>query len=464
VAMDIQTLGSTQMKCNFKCDPINGDIINKYRETSHKNHVMFGIFNEMFSNQSQQKHNVNIGKDMNQGTYLNTFHTHATNDMSIDIINDISLNERLLRTLVDIVCENVFINEITVTEINLSNALVAKHVIKYIMDFRIQTLDANYHLIVKSLQQTDEEFRSFAVEWDLRHDMPLKSSYLVVLRDTQDLWQLDLAKHIQQLYASIESNGFLLTVFRYKFTDPEIALNSLNSKTHVNDSDLESRVEMFSAKCVEMGFRIICQKCDSIATKAILFRKIEGMPRIPTEKQIINISGDYKQWFGVLQQKLIAAKDEDNPTDNIWLIASDSSLNGIIGLVNCLRFEPEGHRLRYIFNCDGTSSQTNVDFTVRPFSDILAKNLIANVINEGKVGTFRHLRLADTYDKTLSDEYYLNLGQTRGISGLQWYDSRRLSPFRDYYDINGNKSRKIKVNIYSSGILVRDIMLVDGNY
>ncbi|CAG2166966.1 unnamed protein product [Oppiella nova] len=137
------------------------------------------------------------------------------------------------------------------------------------------------------------------------------------------------------------------------------------------------------------------------------------MPRIPTENQIINISADYKQWFEVLQQKLVAAQEEDNPTDNIWLIASDSSLNGIIGLVNCLRFEPGGHRLRYIFNYDSTGSRPDIDFTVSPFSDILVKNLIANVINEGKVGTFRHLRLADTYDKTLSNEYYLNLGQTR---------------------------------------------------
>ncbi|CAG2176516.1 unnamed protein product, partial [Oppiella nova] len=157
------------------------------------------------------------------------------------------------------------------------------------------------------------------------------------------------------------------------------------------------------------------------------------MPRIPTETQIINISGDYKQWFGVLQQKLIAAKEEDNPTNNIWLIASDSSLNGIIGLVNCLRFEPGGDRLRYIFNYDGTGSQTYIDFNVSPYSDILSNNLVANVVKEGKVGTFRHLRLADNYDKTVSNEYYLNLGQTRGISGLQ-----------------------------CSGILFRDIMIVEG--
>ncbi|CAG2101507.1 unnamed protein product [Medioppia subpectinata] len=53
----------------------------------------------------------------------------------------------------------------------------------------------------------------------------LTPSHLVIMRDSQDLWPLDLNAFIQDLYDSIENNGFLLTAFRYKFTEPEIIIS-----------------------------------------------------------------------------------------------------------------------------------------------------------------------------------------------------------------------------------------------
>ncbi|CAG2115629.1 unnamed protein product, partial [Medioppia subpectinata] len=68
----------------------------------------------------------------------------------------------------------------------------------------------------------------------------------------------------------------------------------------------------------------------------------------------------------------------------IWLVANDSHINGII--------EPGGENLRYIFHMD-TNTDTNFDFNTKPYSDILANDLVANVIKGEKVGTYRHLKL-----------------------------------------------------------------------
>ncbi|CAG2118090.1 unnamed protein product, partial [Medioppia subpectinata] len=72
--------------------------------------------------------------------------------------------------------------------------------------------------------------------------------------------------------------------------------------------------------------------------------------------------------------------------ENVWLVANDSCINGIIGLMNCLRLEPGGEVFRYIFHMD-TNTDTNINFNTKPYSDILANDLMANVIKEGKADT-----------------------------------------------------------------------------
>ncbi|CAG2113605.1 unnamed protein product, partial [Medioppia subpectinata] len=93
------------------------------------------------------------------------------------------------------------------------------------------------------------------------------------------------------------------------------------------------------------------------------------------------------------------------------------------GLMNCLRLEAGGENLRYIFHMD-TNTGTNFDFNTKPYSDILVNDLVANVIKGGKVGTYRHLKLPNGYDKCLSNDYYLNLESNRDLVGLQWFDSQ----------------------------------------
>ena len=118
--------------------------------------------------------------------------------------------------------------------------------------------------------------------------------------------------------------------------------------------------------------------------------------------EIIEIIGERNEkWFELIKEKLYEQGDSIDRKD-IWLIATDSNINGVIGLVNCLRVEPRGLSIKCIFDFNHKTTLP-IDWNSKPFSDILRNDLAINVIKGGKLGTYRHLRLPKDYDKTVSD-------------------------------------------------------------
>ncbi|CAG2109550.1 unnamed protein product [Medioppia subpectinata] len=133
-------------------------------------------------------------------------------------------------------------------------------------------------------------------------------------------------------------------------------------------------------------------------------------------------------------EKVSEMKDNEQKDQHIWLVANDSCINGII--------EPGGENCRYIFHMD-TNTDTNIDFNTKPYSDILANDLVANVIKGGKLGTYRHLKLPKDCDKVVSNEYFLIANDVS-------------------YDLNNNKLTQLPVHIYSSGLTFHDVMVATG--
>ncbi|CAG2108143.1 unnamed protein product, partial [Medioppia subpectinata] len=311
--------------------------------------------------------------------------------------------------------------------------------------------------LVNQIQRNEQR----ATEWQIKDDIPLKPSHLVIMRDSQDLWQMDLNKFTQDLFNSINNNGFLLSVFRYKFTEPEIAFMSLKGNSIPSNNELDLRISKFVSIATKTGFNLIASKSDTIGTQCLMLRKIIHKPIVPEKHNVIKITGDYQQWFEALQTKLIAAKEADNKTDNVWLVSQDSCINGIIGLMNCLRLEPGGEIFRYIFHMD-INSETEIDFNTKPYSDILANDLVANVFKGGKLGTYRHIKLPNDFDKCVSNDYYLNSGTTKDLAGIQWYDSRKLPEIKKYWNFNNKEISKTRVEIYCSGISFHDVIVASG--
>ncbi|CAG2112171.1 unnamed protein product, partial [Medioppia subpectinata] len=282
----------------------------------------------------------------------------------------------------------------------------------------------------------------------------------MIKKYSHHLWELDLQDLMQDLSDAIESNGFLLTVFRYKVTEPEIALNSLFGNS-VTDSDLEKRINDFITFGNEMGLRVICSKCDTIGSKAVLFRKVSE-PILPDKQNIIQFNGKCEQWFPVLKDRLLMASELVADSPRVWLIANDSCINGVMGLAKSLRLEPGGEYFRYVFIYDKNTTNTDIDFNIKPFSDILANDLVSNVIRDGRLGSYRYQSFGKDFDKIQSNDYYLGLGKGRDLSSFEWTDATSAPITESYYDMKNKLRKAVKIQIYCSGIIFRDVLIATG--
>jgi hypothetical protein len=102
------------------------------------------------------------------------------------------------------------------------------------------------------------------------------------------------------------------------------------------------------------------------------------------------------------------------------------------------------------------------DFTSKPFSDILVNDLAINVIRDGKLGTYRHLKVPKNHDKVESNDYYLNVGPNGDLSSLQWFDSKNIPKCETYINLDKQKIKQIRCEIYSTGLNFRDVMIASG--
>ena len=435
--------------------------MNHYLNDIKEEHILLKLLTELSKRCVEENQNI----DTNE--ILNNLFSKPEFDLSLDVINQVSSNERLFRSLLDIVSENyVPKKEIKVLELNQTKALMAEEVDNYLSTYHIYPIDVNYTIAVQSLDSIPEEYKQKAfktIEWKASNSSVFPSNAptadLIVYKDSYDLWQIDVEKHLKGTYDSLSDKGFLLTLFRYQLTEPEMALNQMNGKRNLKNSDLKQRIADYVITAEELGLSVIAHKYDSIGSMSLLFRKVMVKLNIPKKENIIYFKSDSYEWFESIKQKLNQMKETEKK-DSIWLFANDWSNNGIIGLINCLRLEPGGETIRCLFDCDKLIENT-INFNEKPFSNILCNDLAINVIKDGKLGTYRHLTLPKDYDKIETNEYFLNTGATRDLSGLQWFDMKNLVPLETSFL---SEEKQIKCVVYSSGLNFRDVVLASGLY
>ena len=462
MAAQVKQMGLKDMKCDFNYKSLSTDVIEKYRNQNNEQHIIFKCLDKLYEIlDNQNKHSVNTDSIQ---SILNELQDSKDYKLEKDFINNITNNERLIRSLTDIVSENnVTKRELKVTEINLSSDLMVKEVKQNMSHFEAIPTQVDYQIIIESIEGISESLHDHCKVWNIDEDLPINTSDLIILRDTQHIRELSLQNLFKQLTDSLNGNGFLLIVTKYQLTEPEVALNSILSDNYNfnNNSELKKRLNEVITTIQQLGLHLICSKCDSISIKALLFRKIVDKKEIPTNDRIIEINTNKNEkCFQLIKGKLIN-RDENTNKENVWLIASDSNINGIIGLFNCLSLEPGGHKMRCIFDLDHKTTLP-IDWNSKPFSDILRNDLSINVIKDGKLGTYRHLRLPKDYDKTVSNEYFLNISRIGDLSSLQWFDGRDLVAENESYGLDNTRITKVPIKIYNSGLTFRDVMVATG--
>lgn len=255
-----------------------------------------------------------------------------------------------------------------------------------------------------------------------------------------------------------------------KFPDLEhITLENADLKTHHNCHyivasqclDNVEFMEQAQASLIESGFIILRENYSLIwgevkiptGFNLISIIKIDSeslimMQRAPakpqTEKAIVEVSSsDPKfEWLDKLQKAI-----QNGPT---LAVSEKEKYSGIIGLVNCIRREPDGNKLNCVQIDAGNAPKFSNDNQF--YSAQLKLNLAMNVLRNGEWGSYRHVEISDDCEEQPRDGHvYANLKRLGDLSSFAWM----TGPMDKSACIN-------PVNIQFSSINFRDIMLATG--
>lgn len=152
------------------------------------------------------------------------------------------------------------------------------------------------------------------------------------------IWQV-----IQEALGTLKENGFLISREDLKF-NPDSAPNNLNIISSINVG--EERLVLFKRKVSDR------------------------------HANFVDIMGDDEKFMWLEKLKSLLRE-----TDNLVLVAQNEPLNGILGLVNCLRREPGGEKVSCIDVVDPKAPDFNpkVDLYKRQLQKDLGVNVFKNV-------------------------------------------------------------------------------------
>ena len=306
MAAKLKQIGLKDLKCDFNYQIIGTDIIERQRHDNSEHKVMLKILDKL----SDKDENQNIIGLSSANNVIKEIESDSSLDVSQDVVNQVSKNERLIRTLIDIVSENnATKKEYKVTEINLTGDILSDEVESYLVNSQLLPTDVDYKLFVKSVDRVAEHKREKAKQWDGKEMPSLSASDLVIYRDSQDLWKLKTDDLIKQLNESVVENGFLIIVGKYRLTEVEEAINSL-IKLNIFNSDLEIRLKSLVKNLIDSGLQLIASKSDSISTMAMMFRKVTEKKTIPDNNDVIQVMAERdEKWFEAVRQSLQKSKD-----------------------------------------------------------------------------------------------------------------------------------------------------------
>lgn len=230
-----------------------------------------------------------------------------------------------------------------------------------------------------------------------------------------------------------------------------IASNVLGNNKEISD---------MTKSLVEMGYIVSKENCDvDLANNKtpIGFHLVAVIPTFDLEVLVL-LQKDRKKFYGspiAIEVSLIDLEYcwIENVRSSlikgpVILYAQNEKLSGIIGLVNCLRKEPDGHMVSCVFIDDPSAPPFDLKNTF--YESQLKLGLSINVYRDGKWGTYRHLKLIkDDIPHPRSEYVYGNALHRGDLSSLCWFQGQ-LQP------------EDCDIDIVYSSINFRDVMLATG--
>jgi fatty acid synthase len=216
---------------------------------------------------------------------------------------------------------------------------------------------------------------------------------------------------IEQFVLTPQSNLLLIigTKLLQNPTSLKQVLNSLHSKGFALTRE-EVDLEISDVDNIE-----VVSEYKTAKEKLVLFKKSDEK----IETKFIEVSSNNSEWLSQLQN---IVKSESN----VLVYGQNGEPGGLIGLVNCLRREPGGDKVKCVFMMD---EAPDFDPKLPFYGDQLRKNLAVNVYKSGKWGTYRHL-LLEELQEVESVHCFGDVSAKGDLSSMRWLEGQPIDESR----------------------------------
>ncbi|NXR31789.1 FAS synthase, partial [Zosterops hypoxanthus] len=362
------------------------------------------------------------------------------------------LDSAELRTCLDVALENMISHRMKIIEANAGNGQLFSRV-KSILNAQ-PLLQVDYiatDCVLENLSAIEKELQDSGVDskqWDPASPPSgnLTNADLVVYNCSTSVL-VNTTEILSNLAAAVKEGGFVLLHTLLKGETLGEIVSFLTSPDLQQKHSFLSQAEwedLFS----KASLNLVAMKKSFFGSVIFLCRR-----QAPTKTPVF-LPVDETNYKWVESLKEILADPSEKP---VWLTATNCANSGILGMVNCLRLEAEGHRIRCVFisNLNPSSAVPPTSLSSLEMQKMVQKDLVMNVYRDGKWGSFRHLTLQQAQPQELTEYAYVNVLTRGDLSSLRWI----VSPLRHFQTTDPNI---LLCKVYYASLNFRDIMLATG--
>ncbi|XP_071129497.1 fatty acid synthase-like isoform X4 [Mytilus edulis] len=322
------------------------------------------------------------------------------------------VKSRSLKPCLDLVIENSTVSTLKVLELESPADSITKLIFDHLNSQPMAFIDYTKVTLEESVNKTSGIKQML---WDVDESPPenLSGMRLVIAHNFLHR-QSNVQKSLKNISKVLDDDGFLLVHEITHNTHLHLAVMGLLSELPVTAETRSIACYCKEEKWLEMfkneNFQVVSQKSDGLLNTIFLLRK--KLPNALQSQTVLNIDIDITKSVEDLKKKLLEIAEK--PTgDNLWLLTKGNK-NGIVGMVNCLRKEPGGDKIRCILNTSDSD---------RPLSEELVKHdMVMNVWCDGSWGSFRHLPISPAQILEKKSHGFIDIARKGDLSSLYWRD------------------------------------------
>ncbi|CAH1774053.1 unnamed protein product [Owenia fusiformis] len=381
-------------------------------------------------------------------------HSNLVNDKLFQTI----LSDGSLAALIGIVLENTRSTKLKIGEVKTAGF----DILSRVQDFLKSQPNTHFEstVLYRDSKSIDKDYYKKhglkLAKYDMNSKEPLKEVVNLLIASNQVLGQNDADKALEKLKEAITDDGFILMTEPLGDTTMGKVLHGLSNCTSSDKlgKPLCKTLSDWMSTMQRVGLHIVSLVTDGLCSGTFLLRK-ESTQSL--KSQTIQIDASNFSWVDQVKDSLNGL-NQNNSADieRLWLIGDGEPSSGIIGLVNCLKQELGGERIRCVFNADNSDVGTSSEQKAEVVEKIMKNDLLMNVHKDGEWGTFRHIPLRrETKDNSVVTEHaFVNVVHRGDLSSLTWINSPStvLTPNSDI--------QRCKVSYASLNF--RDVMLASG--